>query len=53
MEKIVNMINVYIENKNSQNSCQSFNWYAWSPKTQKKLVGKSKITNGSRNIDTK
>ena len=53
MEKIVKMINVYIENKNSQNSCQSFNGYAWSPKTQRKLIWKSKITDGSRNADTK
>ena len=53
MERIVKIINVYIENKSFPNSFQSFNRYAWSPKIQKILVGKNKITNSSWNLDIK
>ena len=53
IENIVKIINVYIGNKSFQNSLKSFYWYAWSPKKQKRLIWKNRITDSSWNIDIK
>ena len=53
MESMVRIIKVYIENKSFLNSLQCFYRYAESPKIQRKLNGKNKITNSSWKLDIK